>query len=496
MYKSSKEGKSMIKDCVPVAEFPFDEDNTFLVDDEIINQFKEKSLDRFIRNDRLNLQQFYFEFFKSKSITDFSNMNAMLSEWVEEGVKMNEYQFIEPNDYIRWLKDIDIISNALYACFPEYFFPYFYVFNFNKFQEMCNLYDIALPEIPKKKDKKERLLYYAEICSSLNEFRHINELQPSELCAFFYDFVPKTMDTEAEDETELPNPLKVWYVGGGGSGDFDFLDNATDKDVCHWQCNIDTKPGDIILVYCWSPRSYIHSVWRATTNGFYDPFFFYYKLAYISKPIKVPPITYKEIITNSVLSKNPLANNHFQGVNGHPVSSEEYEEMLRLWKLKGMDISILPRLDKIHILPDNIDLKDERDIELNLVEPFIKKLGFKETDWIRQMPIKMGRGIRYYPDYCFEANNKRGEEKARMILEAKYSIKNSKELQDAYYQAKSYAIRLQADRFILAAKEGIWIYCERNHTFKLESVEHYSWNDIENNDLFHEIKMRIGKNKK
>jgi hypothetical protein len=71
------------------------------------------------------------------------------------------------------------------------------------------------------------------------------------------------------------------------------------------------------------------------------------------------------------------------------------------------------------------------------------------------MPVKMGRGERNYPDYCFGANPVRGEETAKMILESKYEIKTQKELLDAYFQTKSYAMRLQVEKFAIAAREGI-----------------------------------------
>ena len=482
----------------PLNEYPFDDENLQIIPKKLIPKIQANGLEKYLRNDKLNIQQIYFDHFKSKKIDNPDQLVSIFQKWTEEGIKVNDYEFIESKDYESWLGEIDLISNSLYANFPDYFFPYFYTHNFDKFQLICNLYNISLPDIPKKKDKIGRLLYYVRICISLNEFKQINELSPQELCAFFYDFAPQTLDDELQEENEeLPNPSKVWYVGAGGKDDFDFLDNANESDFSFWQCNLDTRPGDIILVYCWSPRSLIHSVWRATTNGFYDPFFYYYRLAYISKPIKVPPISYKEIISNPILSRNPLTNNRFQGVNGYPVTSAEYQEMLRLWESKGMNISKLPKLEKINILPENINLHDERDIEIHLVEPFLKKMGFKETDWIRQMPIKMGRGVSYYPDYCINANTKRGDEKAKMVLEAKFSIKNSKELKKAFFQAKSYAIRLQTNCFILAAKEGLWFYYNKNYNYKIDDVEHYSWNELENNDLFHEIKIKIEKlNKK
>ena len=109
------------------------------------------------------------------------------------------------------------------------------------------------------------------------------------------------------------------------------------------------------------------------------------------------------------------------------------------------------------------------------------------------MPVRMGRGERNFPDYCFSAKPTRGEETAKMIVEAKYEIKTQKQLQDTYFQTKSYALRLQSTCFVLAAKEGIWIFQSKNGTFKMEDCIHYNWIDIENPDILHELKQLIGK---
>lgn len=68
----------------------------------------------------------------------------------------------------------------------------------------------------------------------------------------------------------MPQPKKAFFVGDGinNNGDFEYLDKANDNTVYNWQGNPDTQPGDIIVMYCLSPRSYIHSIWRAVTEIF------------------------------------------------------------------------------------------------------------------------------------------------------------------------------------------------------------------------------------
>ena len=132
-------------------------------------------------------------------------------------------------------------------------------------------------------------------------------------------------------------------------------------------------------------------------------------------------------------------------------------------------------------------------METFLVEPFLARLGYTPTDWIRQMPIKMGRGERNYPDYAFDATVKRGEESASMVLEAKYRISTRKELLDAFYQAKSYALRLQARHIVLCALDGVWIFDYKSNNFYPDDFLHKTWNELGHPDTLHQISTRIGR---
>lgn len=245
-------------------------------------------------------------------------------------------------------------------------------------------------------------------------------------------------------------------------------------------------------MYCLSPRSYIHSIWRAVRDGYIEPYFHWYSMIEIAFPQKVKPITFKELIEDEIFSKKGLVKAHMIGINGKGLSVTEYHHLLEILKNKGQDISHFPRIEKIGGF-DNENLENERDVEIKLIEPLIQRLEYKQSDWIRQMPLRMGHGIRYYPDYVFGAIQKKGEESAKMIIESKYQISNEKELFEAYYQAKSYALRLSTQCFIVASKEGVWIFNKDEILSK--NNYHKTWNDLLNPDIFHEILIKIGRAK-
>ena len=386
------------------------------------------------------------------------------------------------------------LSLGLYACFPKYFFPYLFGGQFYYFQKICDIFSIPLPELPKKKHFNKRLEYYFELCRILYEFRKNRNLSPPELCAFLYSFSPNFISVEAD--SELPKPMKVWIVGGGidNNGDPEFLDGADENTVTNWQGNVDTRRGDIVLVYCLAPRSYIHSIWRAKTDGYIDPFFYFYNQIWVCNPIKTTRIRYNDLRNDPILSQNSLVKSSMQGLNGRRFNYREYEAILEIMERKGQDVSILPRIDTIlDIGDDETFLKDERDVEVYLVEPFLEKLGYESDDWMRQMTVRMGSGEKIYPDYAFFAKRNKGEEQAKMILEAKYHIKNNKELFKAYWQAKSYALRLQSRVFVIAAVEGIWVFSLEKNGFDLDKYFYKNWKEIYHPDIFPNTVDLIGK---
>ena len=167
--------------------------------------------------------------------------------------------------------------------------------------------------------------------------------------------------------------------------------------------------------------------------------------------------------------------------------------MRRIWQESGMNMALVPDIPASESRLIELELKRERDVEVNLIEPLFLKLKYQPNDYTRQMPVRMGRGERNFPDYCFGAVLTKGEEKAKMLVEAKYSIKNQKQLQEAYLQTKSYAYRLLAGSFVIASKEGIWVFTKDSKDFSLDKAISFTWDDTENPDVFKNLLKLIGK---
>ena len=393
---------------------------------------------------------------------------------------------------IDFLGMIEIISTWLFFTFPNFFKPYFFKTNFHLLTQIADAFDIELPEVPLKRYKAERVQYYWKLCEVFIKIQEENQMTANEFCAFLYDFAPKYVTQLQSIEIELPKPTQVWLVGGDQGGkDFEFLDNLQEGNTSFWQGNVDTKRGDIIIMYCLAPRSCIHSIWRATKDGIADPFFHFYSSIEISDGVKVEPISINELKSDEYFSKHPLVRKNLQGVSGYSFTSKDYNRIQYLLEKKGAKTSSLPQLYSPSF-KSNDNLENERDVEIHLIEPFLKELGYSDENWQRQLTVRMGRGERNFPDYAFLTKKEKNYEIASMLIEAKYWIKNNRELEETFKQVYSYGLRLSARVLVIADKDAIWIYEKLNESFDRTKYIKKFWKEIEQADEFANIKRIIG----
>jgi len=430
-------------------------------------------------------------------VLEVEQAKYLFDEIINNGVvlKYDDNEYIELNDKnTGFLGFIPVISTWLFFEYPDFFKPYFWVNNFKILTQISDTFKFELPPVPLKKHRDQRIKYYWQLCEVFMEFQAANEMSASEFCAFLYDFAPNYINQNSNEiHYRLPQPTQVWMVGGNkGGGDLQFLDGYKEGEESFWQGNVDTKRGDIIVMYCLAPYSYIHSIWRATQDGIADPFFHYYSNIYIGNRIKIEPISLNELKTDEHFSKHPLIKKNLQGVSGYLLNSMDYERILHLLRKKGENTEHLPTI-YTPSFSSNQSLKIEKDVESVLLEPFLISLGYTEKDWIRQLPVRMGRGERYFPDYVFLINKEKGFETASMLIEAKFSINSNRELEEAFKQVYSYGLRLSAKILVIVDKDAIWIYEKRTGNFDRTRYLKKYWKELEQNDVFLSIKKLIGK---
>lgn len=391
--------------------------------------------------------------------------------------------WIKHHDFRKTLDFIQPISFVLSRFASDFFFPYLFMCRIFDLYKIADIFGIELPDTPSKIDYQKRCMYYWDLCEKFYNFRMENNLSPEELCAFLYDFAPNFIK-QTIDVSNMPNPSHAWFIGG-------LMDPIErDSNFTFWQANPETKKGDILIHYETAPVSAITCLWIAQTDGVRDPFFHYYSNTYISNKIDIPNITLKELKHDNYFSTHPFVRKNFQGINGSLISGKDYNEILRIIKSKGFDTNKLPNI-YTPTLPNNITIERERDVETKLLEPLLKSMGWHEnTDYIRQLPIHAGRGHRIFPDYALHFNNKPDEEKAKVLIEVKYYMKNNQEIEAAFLQAFSYAKLLESNIIVLCDKECIIVY-EKGQGFSRNEYKKYYWENMSNTELFNELKNKL-----
>ena len=379
--------------------------------------------------------------------------------------------------------NIASITTQLAIELPGLFVPYYFQYNFNVLEKIAKEFGIELPEIPLKKAYKDRILYYGDICGALYDFRMDNNLSAYELCAFLYDFAPKYIGgIDSYIIKSIPEPVGAYFIGASHD-DLFLADNA--DEICCWQCNPDTMPGDMIVMYMRSPDSKIDSVWRSVSEGFNDPFFYYYRCTYIANPQKVRPISLEELRTDPVYRGLPIVRKNMQGVNGVELLPTIYNRMVDDFEID------LPRLSggDFH---GSSDFANEKDVENQLIKPLLEKLRYSTDDYVQQMVMWIGNhNAKEIPDFVVLPNVSPRHYSAYFLIEAKYSIATNKQLEDAKQQARSYAKQLSAKYTVIASREKVWVTA--NSDDYSASILEAMWAELAAPDRFHELFSLIGK---
>ncbi len=403
---------------------------------------------------------------------------------------INESSIIAHN-YRELCSLVPEISTIVYL-YGDKFFPILFRENFDILIKTFDALEIPIPDFPVKSDKRGRLLLYNELNNNIVEFGEKYNLSREETCACIYDFALMNFSEENE-QLEMPEPTNVWMTGASKEDYKSYLEFPEKIHVNIWTCHENTKRGDIILMYVTAPYSCIQSVWRAETDGVYTPFSYYNSRTRTTGGITFPHITLKELLEDPYFSKVSIVRKKFQGVNGVNFSTKDYKELQRLLRDKGFDTSVMPQLYNPN-LEHIIELKNENDVEEKLLIPLIKKLGYSERDWSRQLSQKAGRSEKAIPDFVFLPTGEKHFQNAPMIIEAKFNMSSNIERSKCFTQALSYARMMQSSTLGICDKERLIIYKVKNgHFDRLKPVFEKQWQNINDEDTFRQLKLLIGK---
>lgn len=418
---------------------------------------------------------------------EYDFIDAFMDDEYDDICRIIEDQYhLEPTPqrvFEMFISELPFSSTVYCMVFPDFFFPYYYQFNFNVLQIIADQFGIVLPPIPLKKDYEERFYYYGDICRTLIEFRETNGLSPYEMCAFLYDFAPNYIGgMNSYIINDLPDPKGAFFIGGA----------KTDKDLANdpsavtvWQCNEATRAGDMILMYLRSPISAIDSVWRACSVGFIDPFFYYYRCTYISRPIKIKAVTQNQIKDDPILGSLPIVKKNMQGINGVELMPSEYN---RVMDMAQTDVFRFEHDEAKQVT----GIKREKDVEDKLIKPLLTKLGYSENEYTQQLYIEIGNhNHALIPDFVLLPNRAIGHASAFVVIEAKKTIPNEKFLEETKTQARSYANLLKTKYSVIASQEKVWVTSNKDDY--ASTIFEATWQELKDPDTFFNLGKLIGR---
>ena len=196
-------------------------------------------------------------------------------------------------------------------------------------------------------------------------------------------------------------------------------------------------------------------------------------------------MTLKQMKSDKIVGKLPIVNKNMQGVNGTEIKPSIYNYMIDKAHSKIIKISC-------YEANSSIKIQNEHDVEIQLIEPLLEKLGWSKSEYVPQMNIRLGSGAdRIVPDYVILPEQIPYHETALYVIEAKQSITSEKKLDAAKGQARSYARQLQSKNAVIASQEAIWVTSEDDDFNDI--VFHCTWEEMNDPDIFAQLSRLIGK---
>ena len=138
--------------------------------------------------------------------------------------------------------------------------PYFFPRLYNVLESIAETFEMELPNLPSRRAYKDRFLFYYKLAAALMTYREEQEWSSAELCAFLYDFAPKFVGGTNWIWSKLPEPSAAFVIGAPPDAD-EWLSRGCKENSFAWQGNPETQPGDVILLYQWTPTSAFTSIW-------------------------------------------------------------------------------------------------------------------------------------------------------------------------------------------------------------------------------------------
>ena len=176
-----------------------------------------------------------------------------------------------------------------------------------------------------------------------------------------------------------------------------------------------------------------------------------------------------------------------QGVNGVELLPSEYNYLMDMASAETFRF-------EAEIIDEKDSIRRERDVEDKLIKPLLKKLGYRENDCTQQLYLEIGNhNHALIPDFVLLPQYYAGHTSAFAVLEAKKTISNQTQLEEAKEQARSYAKLLNANYSVIASQEKVWVTSRQDdYSDDLFSA---TWQELTQPDMIFALEKLIGKDR-
>lgn len=229
--------------------------------------------------------------------------------------------------------------------------------------------------------------------------------------------------------------------------------------------------------------------------------------AIVGHRILTPDVTFHDLKDDPEMGQVPIVRKGLFGINGVELTYQDYQILLRMFKEKGMDISLLPNLEAPKVLEEDVNVKLEQDVSDNILIPILSRLGYSDTngeDWVAELKLKAGRdketdekGSIPRPDFTFfPAQERPGVYNAPMVIECKLDMSNNNEFQSAFSQAYTYARLLNSQIMGVCDRHVLRLYKKnKKGNFHMDdALFDAKWAEIDaNSEVFNKLLKLIGR---
>ncbi|PQO25135.1 hypothetical protein C5Y96_26925 [Blastopirellula marina] len=234
---------------------------------------------------------------------------------------------------------------------------------------------------------------------------------------------------------------------------------STSRDVqsydesVEWSGRKEMNVGDLVFMYQTAPAKAIQTLYVVDDWPIMDPWGAWDGIwVSLKKLAEIPPIEFSWMRTDEVLKDWSVIRQQFQGVKTEPVPHACYNELI-----SKIPNSICQELD---LTPEPVahvahsgEFATEAEFEEKIVDPLLRGWGL---NFLRQYPLKCYFGtqkITGYVDYLIQYDGR-----PVAVVENKLRIVNDVQLAAAVNQARSYALMLGVQCFVVGAPEGLKLY--------------------------------------